>query len=230
MTHPKINIAIDGHSSCGKSTLAKAIAQRLGYTYIDSGAMYRAVTLWVLRKGISVYDYQAVEKELPFINIQFSPTAEGILTHLNGELVEDQIRGMEVSNHVSPIAVIPAVRRAMVAQQQAIGKDKGVAMDGRDIGTVVFPNAEVKIFLTASMDKRVERRHLQLMEAGKETSVFDIRKNLHTRDYIDSTRSDSPLTKTEGAVVIDNTFLSREEQLEILDALVQYRFKQLALK
>lgn len=224
---PRINIAIDGYSSCGKSTLAKTIANHLGYLYIDTGAMYRAVTLYVLRKKISVFDREAVRQLLPEISIGFEATETGIRTLLNQEIVEDEIRGMTVAEQVSHIAVIPAVRRAMVRQQQEMAAQKGVAMDGRDIGTVVIPDAEVKVFLTAKMEVRVHRRYLQLQEKGQIEHKNSIRKNLYTRDYIDSTRSDSPLTQSPGAVLIDNSYLTPDEQLDMLLALVKNRLQKI---
>ncbi|MEM6378966.1 MAG: (d)CMP kinase [Bacteroidota bacterium] len=226
MQDSKINIAIDGHSSCGKSTLAKALAKALDYTYIDSGAMYRAVTLYAIQQQIDVLDRDAIAAALPNIHIHFEPGIEGPQTFLNGKNVEKAIRGMGVAQKVSPVAVIPAVRRAMVHQQQLLGKNCGVAMDGRDIGTVVFPDAAVKIFLTATMATRVERRYLQLLQNGQEVSKNKILKNLHTRDYIDSTRSDSPLTRTPGAIIIDNTYLSEPEQLAMVLGLVRHRIQK----
>ncbi|MEO0339077.1 MAG: (d)CMP kinase [Bacteroidota bacterium] len=225
MNHPKINIAVDGYSSCGKSTLAKALAHRLGYTFIDSGAMYRSVTLHALRKGVNPLDVEQVTALLPEINLHFEYQANTLITFLNHENVEGLIRTMEVSSQVSHIAVIPEVRRAMVAQQQAIGRQKGVVMDGRDIGTVVFPDAELKIFMVAAMETRVQRRFEQLQSQGKASTLHAIRKNLFTRDYIDSTRSDSPLKRAVGAVTIDNTYLTEQEQLAMVDALVQSRLQ-----
>ncbi len=227
MNQAKINIAVDGYSSCGKSTLARALAKRLGYLFIDSGAMYRSVTLYALRKGVDPLDVEKVAALLTDIHIHFEYQDDRLITFLNQEKVESAIRSMEVSSQVSHIAVIPEVRRAMVAQQQALGQQKGVVMDGRDIGTIVFPDAELKIFMMAAMETRVQRRFEQLLHQGKSTSLKAIRKNLFTRDYIDSTRSDSPLKKAVGAVTIDNTFLSEEEQLEIVHTLVQIRLKNL---
>lgn len=228
VTKKRINIAIDGYSSCGKSTLAKALALRLGYTYIDTGAMYRAVTLYAIRRNCSVFDQSAIADLLPEINIRFQTTETGVCTLLNDEIVEEEIRGMAVAEKVSHIAVIPAVRRAMVQQQKAMAAQKGVAMDGRDIGTVVIPDAEVKIFLTASTEERVQRRFQQLQKKGMEADVFAIRKNLYTRDYIDSTRSDSPLTQAKDAVLMDNSNISPEEQLQMSLALVNYRLQNLS--
>lgn len=224
----KINIAIDGHSSCGKSTLAKALATELNYTYIDSGAMYRAVTLYAIQQQIDVRDHQKMAAALPDIHIHFETGPTGPLTFLNQKNVEEKIRSMAVAKKVSPVAVIPAVRRAMVQQQQYLGRNCGVAMDGRDIGTVVFPDAAVKIFLTATMPTRVERRYQQLLQNGQDIPRTEILKNLHTRDYIDSTRSDSPLTKTPGAIVVDNTYLSESDQLAMILGLVQHRIQKLS--
>lgn len=223
MSIPRITIAVDGYSSCGKSTLARALAQSLGYTYIDSGAMYRAVTLYVLEQGIDPRDWEGVAAILPNIHIGFDIESGAPRTILNGRDVEDRIRSMEVSSHVSPIATIPAVRRKMVDQQQDLGEFGGIVMDGRDIGTVVFPDAEVKLFLTANMEERIRRRQKQLAHKGKDVVASDIRRNLFVRDYIDATRSDSPLTKAPGAVVIDNTNLTPIEQLSICLALVKSR-------
>lgn len=225
MAQKRINIAVDGYSSCGKSTLAKALALRLGYIFIDTGAMYRAVTLYALRRQCPVFDRTAVARLLPDIHLGFQTTQTGVLTLLNGEVVEEEIRGMAVAEKVSHIAVIPAVRRAMVEQQKAMAAEKGVVMDGRDIGTVVMPDAEVKIFLTARMDVRVQRRYLQLRKKGQHTNQIAIRKNLYTRDYIDSTRSDSPLTQAVSAIVMDNSNVSPDEQLEMSLALVNYRLQ-----
>lgn len=223
MASHRINIAIDGYSSCGKSTLARDLALRLGYIYIDTGAMYRAVTLHVQRQQCSVFDRQAVASLLPEITITFQTSPQGMQTILNGEVVEEEIRSMAVAQQVSQIAVIPAVRRAMVHQQKAMARQKGVAMDGRDIGTVVIPDAELKLFVTADMEVRVQRRLLQLLQSGQEAEQQAIRRNLYSRDYIDSTRSDSPLCKAPGAVLIDNSALSPDEQLEMVLALVHHR-------
>ena len=207
----KITIAIDGFSSCGKSTLARGLASRLGYTYIDSGAMYRAVTLFFLRHNISLENEEQASQALAAIDISFGA---GNRTLLNGEDVENEIRQMEVSNFVSQVSAIPAVRRAMVRQQQAMGRGKGIVMDGRDIGTVVFPKAELKIFLTANPEKRARRRYEELINKGVKSSMEEVRRNLRHRDQIDSTREDSPLRRADGAAVIDNTHLTRDEQLE----------------
>ena len=210
----KIIIALDGHSSCGKSTLAKDLAKALSYSYIDSGAMYRAVTLYFIQHNIDLEDAAAIEKALNDIHIRFENKAGKNRTILNGEDVEEEIRQMAVSNLVSPVAAVSAVRRAMVQQQQAMGKEKGLVMDGRDIGTVVFPDAALKIFLTASLEERTMRRYLELIERGQETTIEKVRKNLQERDYIDSNRADSPLRKAEDAIIIDNTSMDAKTTLE----------------
>jgi cytidylate kinase len=208
----KIIIAIDGHSSCGKSTLAKALAKTLHYAYLDSGAMYRAVTLYFLNSGADYNDPAQVEEALRNISIHFERVDGKNHTFLNDTDVEHDIREMRVSEHVSPVAAISSVRRAMVKQQQAMGKRRGIVADGRDIGTVVFPDAELKIFLTADSDVRASRRHLELAAKGIDAAWDDILRNLEERDHIDSTHEDSPLRKADDAVVIDNTLLSEEEQ------------------
>lgn len=218
--HPdKIIIAVDGHSSCGKSTLSKQLAQRLKYNYIDTGAMYRAVTLFALRNKL--ISNQQVNKEeltrlLPDINItfRFNEQEQKSDTFLNGENIENEIRELEVSNNVSPIATIKEVRQTMVGQQQAMGQEKGIVMDGRDIGTVVFPNAELKIFMTASAQVRAQRRYDELLAKGLTVSFDEVLKNIEERDHIDSNRQESPLRKAHDAIVLDNSSLSREEQLE----------------
>ncbi len=226
----KIIIAIDGHASCGKSTLAKALAKALHYVYLDTGAMYRAVTLHLLEHGVDYRDLKAVEEALKHINLHFERVGEHNHIFLNGRDVERDIRTPVVSEHVSQVAAIPAVRRAMVAQQQAMGLRRGIVADGRDIGTVVFPNAEVKIFLTADLDVRTSRRHLELAAKGIDVDWEEIRRNLQERDHIDSTREDSPLSVAPDAVVIDNTFLSEEEQLEKALQLVHAVQKRLEQK
>ena len=217
----KITIAIDGHSSCGKSTMAKDLAREVGYVYVDTGAMYRCVTLYALRHGLFTDEgiqEEALRKAMPEIQITFRFNAEKGRpdTYLNGELVEDLIRSMEVSNHVSPIATLGFVREAMVAQQQQMGKDKGVVMDGRDIGTVVFPDAELKIFVTASAEVRAQRRYDELKGKGMEADYDEIYKNVVERDYIDSHRETAPLRKAEDALVLDNSTMTIEEQNEWL--------------
>jgi cytidylate kinase len=211
----KINIAIDGYSSCGKSTLAKAMAEKLDYIYVDSGAMYRAVTLYFLDHNISLDDKSAIQAALDDISIRFERKTSGLNTILNGKNVEEEIRQMRVSQMVSPVAAISSVRRAMVRQQQEMGVEKGVVMDGRDIGTVVFPDAELKIFLTADIAERTRRRHAELQAKGVEVSMEDVARNLAERDHIDSTREDSPLEQAEDALVINNTHLTQDQQLQI---------------
>lgn len=226
----KITIAIDGHSSCGKSTMAKDLAREVGYVYVDTGAMYRSVTLYALRNGIfkevrdegqevrDVIDEEALRRQMPNIKISFKFNAETGRpdTYLNGELVEQDIRTMEVSSHVSPIATLAFVREAMVAQQQQMGKDKGVVMDGRDIGTVVFPDAELKIFVTASAEVRAQRRYDELKGKGMEADFDEILKNVQERDYIDSHREVSPLKKAADAILLDNSQMTIAEQKEWL--------------
>ncbi len=219
MSTEKIIIAIDGHSSCGKSTMAKALAKKLGYVYIDSGAMYRVVTLVALRNGwISnkVPDKRKVIDGLKDIRISFQwDEKKGMnTTFLNGENVEDEIRRLEVSENVSPISTIADVREEMVRQQRENGRNKGIVMDGRDIGTVVFPDAELKIFMTASPEIRAQRRFLELKEKGLDVNFDEILVNVEGRDKIDSTRAVSPLRKADDALVLDNSHLNREQQLE----------------
>lgn len=219
----RIIIAIDGLSSCGKSTLAKALAKSLHYAYLDSGAMYRAVTLYFLDQNIDYNDPVAVAEALQNIEIHFERIDGQNRTFLNGRDVEHDIREMRVSDHVSPVSAISAVRRAMVAQQQAMGKRRDIVADGRDIGTVVFPDAELKIYLTADADVRTSRRHLELAAKGIDAEWDDIQRNLLERDHIDSNRADSPLRKADDAEVIDNTLLSEEQQLEKAIALVRQK-------
>ena len=214
----KITIAIDGHSSCGKSTMAKDLAREVGYVYVDTGAMYRSVTLYALRHNLFNEDGSVktaeLEKEMPNIQISFKFNAEAGRpdTYLNGECVEKEIRSLEVSSHVSPIAAVPFVRTAMVAQQQQMGKDKGVVMDGRDIGTTVFPDAELKIFVTASAEVRAQRRFEELQAKGMPADYADILKNVQERDYIDSHRDVSPLRQADDAILLDNSHMTIEEQ------------------
>ena len=217
----KITIAIDGHSSCGKSTMAKDLAREVGYIYVDTGAMYRCVTLYALRNGLFTadgIDEATLRSRMDDIRITFQFNAEKGHpdTYLNGELVEDKIRTMEVSNHVSPIATLAFVREAMVARQQQMGKDKGVVMDGRDIGTVVFPNAELKIFVTASAAVRARRRYDELKAKGMEADYEDILKNVQERDYIDSHRAVSPLKQAADAILLDNSDMTIAEQKQWL--------------
>lgn len=227
---PRIIIAIDGYSACGKSTLAKDLSKKLGYAYIDTGAMYRAVTLYFLRNKVAIEDKIAVADALAAINIEFINVKGKNRTVLNGEDIEEEIRKMYVSQYVSPVAAISAVRRAMVAQQQKMGEKKGVILDGRDIGTVVFPQAELKLFLTASPEIRTQRRHDELVQKGQPTNFEEIKANLLERDHIDSNRADSPLKQAVDAVVIDNTNLSIKEQLGMVKVLVKERIKALKVK
>ena len=223
----KITIAIDGHSSCGKSTMAKDLARRLGYVYVDTGAMYRSVTLYALRHGLFLDDgsINTVElaAQMPQINIsfRFNEQTGRPDTYLNGELVEQEIRSLEVSNHVSPIATLGFVREAMVAQQQLMGQGGGVVMDGRDIGTVVFPNAELKVFVTASAEVRAQRRYDELKQKGMAADYADILKNVQERDYIDSHREVSPLRQADDAILLDNSHMTIAEQNEWLLARYQ---------
>ncbi len=222
----KIVIAIDGFSSCGKSTFAKAIAKRLGYLYIDSGAMYRVVTLELLRRGLikdGVVDTSMLQSILKEINIGFSydPVKMAYLTTLNGEVVEDEIRSPQVANHVSLVAAIPAVRTRLVELQRELGKKKGIVMDGRDIGTVVFPDAELKIFMTADPIVRARRRLKELQEKGLNVTLDEVLKNIEERDYIDQNRDVAPLRKADDAVVLDNTNMTVEEQMEWVEDLVK---------
>lgn len=218
----KITIAIDGHSSCGKSTMAKDLAKRIGYIYVDTGAMYRSVTLYALRNGLFNANGTIKEEELKAqmgnikISFKLNKATGRPDTYLNGENVEIQIRTMEVSSHVSVIAALPFVRAALVEQQQQMGAEKGIVMDGRDIGTVVFPNAELKVFVTASPEVRAQRRYDELKAKGMEANFDDILKNVQERDYIDSHRATSPLRKAEGAIELDNSNITIEQQQQWL--------------
>lgn len=215
----QIIVAIDGYSSCGKSTIAKQLAHYAGYRYIDTGAMYRAVALFALRNQISEIRSQVTEivALLPQIHIDFAIQPDGTQhVTLNGEDVEKQIRTLEVGNAASQIAVIGEVRRFLVAQQQAMGKNGGIVMDGRDIGTVVFPNAELKLFLTASPEVRAERRFKELIEKGEKPVMADVLADVNDRDYRDTHRDESPLRQAEDAVVVDNSNMSREEQMKVI--------------
>ena len=218
----KIIVAIDGLSSCGKSTMARELAQEVGYTYIDTGAMYRAVTLYALRRGLLAPDGQidtaALEKQMSDIRITFrvNPATGRSETYLNGEQVEAAIRSMEVSAQVSRIASLPFVRRALVAQQQAMGRQKGLVMDGRDIGTVVFPEAELKIFVTATDEVRAKRRVDELRGKGTEVSMEEVLNNVRERDRLDMERAESPLRRADDAIELDNTHLTIPEQRALL--------------
>ncbi|MEZ4779309.1 MAG: (d)CMP kinase [Flavobacteriaceae bacterium] len=223
----KITIAIDGHSSTGKSTVAKQLADYLGYLYVDSGAMYRAITLFALRKGFISETHFNKEKliaSLPNIQLEFKKNEEGIAQmYLNGELVEKQIRTLEVSEFVSPIATVSEVRKKLVEQQQKMGKEGGIVMDGRDITTVVFPNAELKVFMTASAEVRANRRFYELKERGDQISFVEVLENVKERDNIDSNRKDSPLRIAKDAIVIDNSETNQEDQFHILLQLAKDR-------
>ena len=218
----KIIVAIDGHSSCGKSTMAKSLAAQVGYIYVDTGAMYRAVTLFAMRQGL--FDAQGqpdaarLEALVPEIEVSFrlDPDTHLPLVCLNGEVVEEEVRTLEVSSHVSAIAALPFVREALTRQQQRMGEEKGIVMDGRDIGTVVFPQAELKIFVTASAEVRAQRRFLELTAKGQTVAFEDILRNVQERDYIDSHREVAPLRQADDALVLDNSEMTREEQMQWL--------------
>ena len=218
----KIVIAIDGHSSCGKSTMAKKLAKDLGYIYVDTGAMYRTVTLYALRHQLFEADgnvkAEELKQQMGQIEVSFALNPESGLPEalLNGENVEREIRGMEVSSHVSPIAALPFVREAMVDQQRRMGEAKGIVMDGRDIGTTVFPQAELKVFVPASAEVRAQRRYDELQAKGMPADYEDILKNVQERDYIDSHREVSPLRQADDALLLDNSHLTREEQQQWL--------------
>lgn len=223
----KIIVAIDGHSSCGKSTMAKALARQLGYIYVDTGAMYRAVTLFALQHQLFNTDGTVKSEELQSmmsqVQVSFVLNEDTHLpeTYLNGVSVEREIRTMEVSSHVSPIAALPFVREAMVAQQREMGKQKGIVMDGRDIGTTVFPHAELKVFVTASAEIRAQRRFKELQEKGMDANYEAILKNVQERDYIDSHREVSPLCQAEDAILLDNSNMSISNQQQWLLEQVQ---------
>ncbi len=214
----KIIIAIDGYSSCGKSTMAKDLARKIGYVYVDTGAMYRAVTLFAMRHNLFNADgsVKAVELEPLMgqvsIGFRLNATTGRPDTYLNGECVEQTIRSIEVSSHVSPIAALPFVRKALVAQQQLMGQEKGIVMDGRDIGTTVFPRAELKIFVTASADVRARRRYDELRAKGMPADYDEIKHNVEERDYIDTHRQVSPLRKADDALLLDNSNMTIEQQ------------------
>jgi cytidylate kinase len=226
MTLKKLVIAVDGFSSCGKSTFAKAIAKKLQYIFIDSGAMYRAVTLFCLENKMFKGDEVDREKLLTVlpgikINFNYNSVTSANETWLNGNNVESFIRGIEVSSHVSAVSQIKEVRQKLVALQQEMGKEGGIVMDGRDIGTVVFPNADIKLFMTASPDVRVQRRYLELKEKGSEIPLNEIKANLEKRDYLDQNREESPLRKANDAIVLDNSFMTPEQQMDWFMELVK---------
>jgi len=215
----KITIAVDGFSSTGKSTLAKALAKHLGYVYVDTGAMYRAVALFAMQNGYIGKDFvdtQSLINSLPYIKLVFkyNPNLGFSEMYLNGDNVETEIRTIEVSNYVSKVAGIPEVRSKLVEQQHEMGKNKGVVMDGRDIGTVVFPEAEIKLFMTASAHTRAERRFKELQQKGDQVTFEEVFKNIEDRDYMDTHREDSPLVKAKDAIEFDNSNISKEEQFQ----------------
>ena len=220
-----LTIAIDGYSSCGKSTLAKALAASLNYAYVDSGAMYRCVTLYALRKGIikdgSFFKDELI-KILPEVNIsfQFNPKSQTNEVFLNGINVEREIRSLEVASHVSAVSAIKELRLIMVGMQRDLGKNKSVVMDGRDIGTHVFPDADLKIFMTADLDVRVQRRYDELCSKGENTTQEEVKKNLLDRDYQDTHRKESPLIKADDAIVLDNSELDKNQQLDFVMKLI----------
>lgn len=209
-----IVVAIDGYSSCGKSTLAKALAKQLHFIYVDSGAMYRAVTLYFLRNNVNIHSHDAVIEALENIHLNFHSRDYQTHITLNDEEVSEEIRLMPVSENVSPVSAIREVRQEMVRQQQRMGKSKNIVMDGRDIGTVVFPDAQVKLFMTADPKVRAERRFKELAPKNPEITLEEVFENLAHRDYQDTTRTESPLIRAEDAIILDNTDLTPEEQLQ----------------
>lgn len=226
MTDSKINIALDGYSSCGKSTIAKRLARSLGYTYVDTGAMYRGVTLYALREGLFSGEEPMVDeiiRRLPRIEMRFAIYPDGQHLLLNGEDVEREIRGMEVSEHVSPIATIPEVRTALTRQQQDMAKEKGVVMDGRDVGTTILPDAELKIFVTARPEVRARRRFDELTAKGESVTFDSVLANVRERDRIDSGRVVSPLRQAEDALVLDNSDMTLDQQQAWVEERVRER-------
>lgn len=226
MTDSKINIALDGYSSCGKSTIAKRLARSLGYTYVDTGAMYRGVTLYALREGLFSGEEPMVDeiiRRLPWIEMRFAIYPDGQHLLLNGKDVEREIRGMEVSEHVSPIATIPEVRAALTRQQQDMAKEKGVVMDGRDVGTTILPDAELKIFVTARPEVRARRRFDELTAKGESVTYDSVLANVRERDRIDSGRAVSPLRQAEDALVLDNSDMTLDQQQAWVEERVRER-------
>ena len=218
----KIIIAIDGYSACGKSTTARAVASKLGFIYVDSGAMYRAVTYYLLENNISLTDIEAINEALKDVEVGFKRDEIGNpITYLNGQSVEDKIRELEVSDNVSAVAAISSVRKAMVRIQQQLGESKNIVMDGRDIGTVVFPEAELKIFMTADLEIRAERRLKDWLANGVEATLEEVRANVEERDHKDTTRDDSPLKKADDAIVVDNSLMTFDEQVAEIIALAE---------
>jgi cytidylate kinase len=222
----RIVIAVDGHSACGKSTVSKDVAKELSLIYIDSGSMYRAVTLFCIRNDVNIEDHQQVAEALESINIQFSKTEKGQTILLNGEDVSDKIRTKEVNALVSQVAKISEVRSKLVEIQRSFAKTESIIMDGRDIGTVVFPDADVKFFLTAKLDIRTNRRYAEMQEKGIEGSLEFVQSNLQERDYIDSNRKDSPLKQADDALLIDNSELSQEDQLEYILNIIEKQIRE----
>lgn len=234
-TDPKIIIAIDGYSSSGKSTMAKQLAARLHYVYVDSGAMYRAVTLYALENGLiapdGTIDVAALNAALPELKVEFEVTPDGRQeTLLNGRNVERQIRTLEVSDHVSPISAIPEVRAYLTRRQQELGLDKGIVMDGRDIGSTVFPSAEMKVFVDASPEVRAQRRYKELIDKGMPANYADVYANIVSRDHIDRTRAASPLRKADDALLLNNDNLSLSEQEEWLVSVYNHIISKLRAK
>ena len=226
----KITIAIDGFSSTGKSTVARQLAKELGYVYVDTGAMYRAVALYAIRNSLitdSSFNKGGLIAQLPeiYLNFVFDEKLGYAAIYLNGENVEEEIRTMEVSQYVSKVATVSEVREKLVSLQKMMGREKGMVMDGRDIGTVVFPNAELKIFMTASAEKRAKRRYLELQGNKQKVSYEEVLKNVEERDYLDTTRKDSPLVKAEDAVEVDNSEMGIDEQFEIILKLVKAKIE-----
>lgn len=223
----KIVIAIDGYSGCGKSSTAKALAKNLGYTYIDSGAMYRAATLHFLNENLSLSSEYEVRRGLDslVITFQINPGTGLQETYLNGQNVEDEIRSMHISQKVSELATVASIRKELVAQQQRLGRGKGVVMDGRDIGSVVFPNAELKVFMTANLETRAKRRQLELLEKGQSVDLIEIEENLANRDEVDSSRRESPLMKMPDAAEVDTSDLTLEEQVAKIVQLAKAKIK-----
>ena len=224
----KITIAIDGFSSTGKSTLAKQLANHLGYVYVDTGAMYRAITFFAMQNGYITTDYfdkETLVNSLPFIKLhfEFNPNVGFAEMYLNGENIENQIRTMEVSGNVSRVAEVSEVRSKLVEQQQNFGKEKGIVMDGRDIGTVVFPDADLKIFMNASIETKAQRRYDELLNKGLQVTLEEVLRNVQERDYIDTHRQDSPLVKANDAIEIDNSNLTREKQFQLVLDLVNVK-------
>lgn len=221
MSRKSYVIAIDGFSSCGKSTVAKALAKSLNFIFIDSGAMYRAVTLYFLEHQVDLNDEPAIKRALEKIQIDFVPSSDQTRVVLNGVDVSEAIRTMQVSEQVSQVSAIRAVRQAMVEQQQTLGTKRNIVMDGRDIGTTVFPDADLKIFMTASPEVRAKRRFAELTAKGESTTIEEVKANLTHRDHLDSTRAESPLRQADDAIVLDNSEINQEDQLKLVIDLVK---------